>query len=176
MQAYHDEEWGVPQRDPRALWKCSCSKVFRPGCRGRSSFASAQHFDRHSKASIPMLSPGSPAGTSNDSWEPGHHPGARQDRSDHCRRPSVPRDARPRRTLWRVTAVLHRRESSEGRRTVGSGPNRALRKDFQGPETTGLQVRGRHDRYAWMQAVGIVNDHSLQCFRRDQVGRGQTQA
>jgi DNA-3-methyladenine glycosylase I len=23
--------------------------------------------------------------------------------------------------------------------------------------------------YAWMQAVGIVNDHSLECFRRDQV-------
>ena len=25
--------------------------------------------------------------------------------------------------------------------------------------------------YAWMQAVGIVNDHSLGCFRRDQVTR-----
>jgi DNA-3-methyladenine glycosylase I len=23
--------------------------------------------------------------------------------------------------------------------------------------------------YAWMQAVGIVNDHSADCFRRDQV-------
>jgi DNA-3-methyladenine glycosylase I len=23
--------------------------------------------------------------------------------------------------------------------------------------------------YAWMQAVGIVNDHSAQCFRRKQV-------
>jgi DNA-3-methyladenine glycosylase I len=23
--------------------------------------------------------------------------------------------------------------------------------------------------YAWMQAVGIVNDHSLQCFRRKRV-------
>jgi DNA-3-methyladenine glycosylase I len=25
--------------------------------------------------------------------------------------------------------------------------------------------------YAWMQAVGIVNDHSAGCFRRDQVSR-----
>jgi DNA-3-methyladenine glycosylase I len=25
--------------------------------------------------------------------------------------------------------------------------------------------------YAWLQAVGIVNDHSLHCFRRDQVAR-----
>ncbi len=23
--------------------------------------------------------------------------------------------------------------------------------------------------YAWMQAVGIVNDHAVDCFRRDQV-------
>ena len=23
--------------------------------------------------------------------------------------------------------------------------------------------------YAWMQAVGLVNDHSTECFRRDQV-------
>ena len=26
--------------------------------------------------------------------------------------------------------------------------------------------------YAWMQAVGIVNDHASACFRRSQVGRG----
>ena len=25
--------------------------------------------------------------------------------------------------------------------------------------------------YAWMQAVGIVNDHSINCFRRNQVAR-----
>jgi len=23
--------------------------------------------------------------------------------------------------------------------------------------------------YAWMQAVGIINDHSIGCFRRNQV-------
>ena len=25
--------------------------------------------------------------------------------------------------------------------------------------------------YAWMQAVGIVNDHAIDCFRRSQVGK-----
>jgi DNA-3-methyladenine glycosylase I len=25
--------------------------------------------------------------------------------------------------------------------------------------------------YAWMQAVGIVNDHAIDCFRRRQVSR-----
>jgi DNA-3-methyladenine glycosylase I len=28
--------------------------------------------------------------------------------------------------------------------------------------------------YAWMQAVGIVNDHSSNCFRRAQVQRSKT--
>jgi DNA-3-methyladenine glycosylase I len=27
--------------------------------------------------------------------------------------------------------------------------------------------------YAWMQAVGIVNDHSSKCFRRSQVALGE---
>ena len=27
------------------------------------------------------------------------------------------------------------------------------------------------DVYAWMQAVGIVNDHSAECFRRASIGR-----
>jgi DNA-3-methyladenine glycosylase I len=27
--------------------------------------------------------------------------------------------------------------------------------------------------YAWMQAVGIVNDHAATCFRRTQVARGR---
>jgi DNA-3-methyladenine glycosylase I len=30
--------------------------------------------------------------------------------------------------------------------------------------------------YAWMQAVGIVNDHSLVCFRRDEVVRPATRS
>ena len=28
--------------------------------------------------------------------------------------------------------------------------------------------------YAWMQAVGIVNDHAIDCFRRNQVGKSGT--
>jgi DNA-3-methyladenine glycosylase I len=31
MQAYHDEEWGVPQRDPRALWEMLALEGFQAG-------------------------------------------------------------------------------------------------------------------------------------------------
>src|SRR5450759_4718685 len=31
MRAYHDEEWGVPQRDPRALWEMLMLEGFQAG-------------------------------------------------------------------------------------------------------------------------------------------------
>src|SRR5438270_2391762 len=31
MQAYHDEEWGVPQRDSRALWELLMLEGFQAG-------------------------------------------------------------------------------------------------------------------------------------------------
>jgi hypothetical protein len=30
MQTYHDEEWGVPERDPRALWEMLMLEGFQP--------------------------------------------------------------------------------------------------------------------------------------------------
>ena len=33
MQAYHDEEWGVPQHDPRMLWEMLMLEGFRAGHR-----------------------------------------------------------------------------------------------------------------------------------------------
>src|SRR4026209_1347913 len=31
MREYHDEEWGVPQRDPRALWEMLMLEGFQAG-------------------------------------------------------------------------------------------------------------------------------------------------
>ena len=31
MQAYHDEEWGVPERDARALWEMLMLEGFQAG-------------------------------------------------------------------------------------------------------------------------------------------------
>ena len=40
MIAYHDDEWGVPCHDDRALFERLCSKAFRPASPGRRSCAS----------------------------------------------------------------------------------------------------------------------------------------
>ena len=45
----------------------------------------------------------------------------------------------------------------------------AISKDLK---RRGFKFVGPTIVYAWMQAVGIVNDHSNDCFRRSQVGRG----
>ncbi len=36
-------------------------------------------------------------------------------------------------------------------------------------KSRGFKFVGPTIVYAWMQAVGIVNDHAADCFRRDQV-------
>jgi DNA-3-methyladenine glycosylase I len=41
-----------------------------------------------------------------------------------------------------------------------------ISKDLKG---RGFKFVGPTIVYAWMQAVGIVNDHSVDCFRRTQV-------
>ena len=35
--AYHDEEWGVPERDDRALYELTLEGASRPGSPGRRS-------------------------------------------------------------------------------------------------------------------------------------------
>src|SRR6202050_3198351 len=52
MQTYHDEEWGVPQRDSRALWEMLMLEGFQAGLawiivlRKREAFRKAfAHFD-----------------------------------------------------------------------------------------------------------------------------------
>ena len=34
MLAYHDEEWGVPERDSRAMWEVLMLEGFQAGFRG----------------------------------------------------------------------------------------------------------------------------------------------
>src|SRR3954464_5261775 len=36
MEAYHDEEWGVPQRDPRMLWEMLVLEGFQAGLSWRT--------------------------------------------------------------------------------------------------------------------------------------------
>jgi DNA-3-methyladenine glycosylase I len=167
MQAYHDAEWGVPERDGRALWEKLVLDGFQAGLawitvlRKRDAFRAAfEGFDpavvaRFGDADVARLlaDPGiirsrakidaaiSGARIYCDMAERG------EDFSDYC---------------WSFT---------DGRVIRGDGVtlpaktalSETVSKDLK---RRGFKFVGPTIVYAWMQAVGIVDDHAATCFRR----------
>ena len=170
MQAYHDEEWGVPERDSRALWEKLMLDGFQAGLawitvlRKRDAFREAfagfepervAAFDEgdverllgdariiRSRAKIESTIAG--ARIYCEMAERG------ESFSDYC---------------WSFTDrdVL----LGDGRTfPARTGLSERISKDMK---ARGFKFVGPTIVYAWMQAVGIVNDHSTACIRRDQV-------
>jgi DNA-3-methyladenine glycosylase I len=169
MRAYHDEEWGVPQHDSRALWEMLMLEGFQAGLswaiilRKRDAFRKAfKKFDpkvvaRFSEADIARL----------------------------VKDPGIIRSrAKIEATIGGARVYLKMQEAGEDLSTwvwnfVGGEPiqnrgdlvaktplseelSKALKK-------RGFKFVGPVIVYAWMQAVGIVNDHAPTCFRRKEV-------
>ncbi|MDE3195329.1 MAG: DNA-3-methyladenine glycosylase I [Acidobacteriota bacterium] len=171
MVAYHDEEWGVPEYDSRALWEKLMLDGFQAGLswaiilRKREAFRRAfKDFDpgkvaRFEEADILRLLNDAGIVRSRAKIE-AVIGGARayltmqqagEDFSDF---------------IWTMAGGKPIQNSGE---VVASSPlseqiSKQLRK-------RGYKFVGPVIVYAWMQAVGIVNDHSPECFRRAPVRR-----
>jgi DNA-3-methyladenine glycosylase I len=169
MQAYHDTEWGVVERDSRALWEKLALDGFQAGLawitvlRKRDAFRAAfAGFDpeivaRYGEADILRLleNPGIIRSRAKIEAAIG---GARiycdmaergEDFSAFC---------------WSFT---------DGK-VGGDGGSLPARTDLSLTISNELKRRGFKFVgpvivYAWMQAVGIVNDHAANCFRRNEV-------
>jgi DNA-3-methyladenine glycosylase I len=167
MRAYHDEEWGVPEHDPRALWEKLMLDGFQAGLawitvlRKRDAFRAAfKDFDPdtvaqfkerdverllgdagiiRSRAKIESTIRGAQIFTEmRDSGE---------DFSDFC---------------WSFTdgEVLR----GDGIHLPANTPlSEQVSKELK---RRGFKFVGPTIVYAWMEAVGIVDDHSVDCFRR----------
>ena len=166
--AYHDEEWGVPERDPRALWEKLILDGFQAGLswitilKKRDAFRAAFH-----------------------GFEP--EVIARWGEADVARLLSDPGIVRSRAkieaTIGNARGYLdiHEREGFDQFlwRYVGGRP---LQNNFRSmaevPAQTPLSERISKDlkkagfrfagptiTYAFMQAVGMVNDHVVTCHR-----------
>jgi DNA-3-methyladenine glycosylase I len=170
MAAYHDEEWGVPERDPRALWEKLMLDGFQAGLawitvlRKRDAFRAAfQDFDpdkvaRFKEKDIERLLGDAGIIRSRAKIE-STIKGAQifcemrdsgEDFADFC---------------WSFTAgeVLR----GDGVEIPTKTPlSETVSKELK---RRGFKFVGPTIVYAWMEAVGIVNDHSTDCFRRDQV-------
>jgi DNA-3-methyladenine glycosylase I len=172
MQRYHDEEWGVPERDARALWEKLVLDGFQAGLswstilRKREAFRAAfagfrpERVARFAETDVERLMADAGIVRSRAKIEAALG-GARiyvemaaqgQDFADFC---------------WSFTG---------GKVLPGEGHGAATQTELSATISKDLKRRGFKFVgptivYAWMQAVGIVNDHTTACFRRRQVAR-----
>ena len=167
MARYHDEDWGVPQHDPRMLWEMLVLEGFQAGLSWRTILHKREAF----RQAFAGFAPGKVARFGDQQVE--------QLLAD----PGIIRSrAKIDATIAAAKIWCDMRERGEdfaafcwsftdGRVLVGDGrhvpastpDSERISKDLK---RRGFKFVGPVIVYAWMQAVGIVNDHAHDCFRR----------
>lgn len=168
--AYHDEEWGVPRHDSRMLWEMLMLEGFQAGLswliilRKREAFREAFHnFDpevvaRFKEKEIEKLLA---------------NPGIIRSRAKieatitGARIYSTMQNAGEdfSRSVWDVAGgkpVVNMTGHVPAKTETSEKMSAVLKK-------RGFKFVGPVIVYAWMQAVGMVNDHPVSCFRREEV-------
>jgi DNA-3-methyladenine glycosylase I len=171
--AYHDAEWGVPERDGRALWEKLILDGFQAGLswitilRKRDAFRRA--FADFDPERVARFGEAEVAALLSD-------PGIVRSR------------AKIEATIGNARAFLAMRERGEdfsvfcwdavggavaqnawraGEVPTETAQSRDLSKALK---ARGFKFVGPVIVYAWMEAVGLVNDHLVTCFRHPELG------
>ena len=167
MADYHDREWGVPQRDGRMLWEMLMLEGFQAGLswsivlRKREAFRAA--FAGFDPAKVARFGAREVTRLMNDAGIIR----ARAKIEATIRGAQIYCDMEQRGEgfsafCWSFTGGKVLR--GNGRTRVVSSPlSERISKELK---RRGFKFVGPTIVYAWMQAVGIVNDHSNACFRR----------
>lgn len=168
MQYYHDTEWGVPERDPRMMWETLMLEGFQAGLsweiilRKREGFRDAfAGFDPHKVAAFDgkdierlMANTGIVRARSKieatirgaQIFLEMQHQG--EDFADYC---------------WAfVSGSPIAGDVFTTETELSATISKALK-------ARGFKFVGPTIVYAWMQAVGLTNDHEAGCFRRRQI-------
>ncbi len=167
MQKYHDEEWGVPERDSRALWEKLMLDGFQAGLswqiilNKRDAFRDAfKGFDPKVVAKF-----------------------GQADVNRLMKNAGIVRSrAKIEATIGGAKAFLAMQAAGEDfatwawnfvggkpiRNTTGKIPTKTPLSEAMSAalKKRGFKFVGPVIVYAWMQATGLVNDHSAACFRR----------
>lgn len=166
MQAYHDDEWGLPDYDSRSLWEMLMLEGFQAGLSWITVLRKREDFRKAFKGFEPTRV-------------------ARFGEKDMARlleNPGIIRSrAKIEATIAGARIFLDMQQSgvrfsdwvwelAGGRPIQNTGPVPAstplaekMSKDLK---RRGFKFVGPVIVYAWMQASGIVNDHATDCFRR----------
>ena len=167
MRAYHDEEWGVPEYDSRALWELLMLEGFQAGLawitvlRKRAAFRAA--FEGFDPAKVARFGEADIARLMGDAG-------------------IIRARAKIEATIQGARIYLGMQESGTdfaqfawemvgGKPVQNTGPvpastalSETMSKELK---RRGFKFVGPVIVYAWMQAAGMVNDHAADCFRRD---------
>ena len=174
--AYHDHEWGVPEYNSRALWEKLVLDGFQAGLswitilRKRDAFRRAfAGFDpdavaRFGEAEVAALlgDPGIVRSRAKIVATVGNARAflAMRDRGeDFAGFVWGAVEGRPLQNAWR----------HQGEVPAETEGSRALSKALK---ARGFKFVGPVIVYAWMEAVGMVNDHVASCFRHAELGGG----
>ena len=169
LRAYHDEEWGVPEYDSRALWE----KLILDGFQAGLSWSTILHKRAAFRAAF-------------DSFDPALI--ARYDETRIAQllaNPGIIRSrAKIEATIGNARAYLNLQASGQEFshfvwQQVGGKPIRLHPQTItdvpvktplsesisQSLRRRGFKFAGPVIVYAWMQATGMVDDHLVSCFR-----------
>jgi DNA-3-methyladenine glycosylase I len=169
MRAYHDEEWGVPQHDSRALWELLMLEGFQAGLSWQIILNKRETFRKAFKNFDPAKV-------------------ARFNEADILRLLEDPGIIRSRAkieaTINGARIFLDMKKSGEDFAAFAwkMAEGKPIQNHGLVPAQTplsaeiskelkkrGFKFVGPVIVYAWMQAAGIVNDHAENCFRRKAV-------
>jgi DNA-3-methyladenine glycosylase I len=170
MIAYHDREWGVPERNSRKLWETLMLEGFQAGLswstilNKRVAFRKA--FARFDPAKVATFG-------ARDIRRLLADPGIVRSRAKieatiggariYC--DMLERGEKFSAYCWSFTDGQPL--TGDGKTVLASTPlSEKISKDLK---RRGFKFVGPTIVYAWMQAVGMVNDHAATCFRRGDV-------
>lgn len=165
---YHDCEWGVPSRDPRYLFECICLEGAQAGL---SWWTVLQKRERYRQVFHNFEPERVAVMTDAELEKLLLDPGIIRHRGKIL---SVRQNAKawleldnPVEWLW---SFVGGKPIVNHFKTVADFPGRSAESDAlsKGLKKAGFNFVGSTTMYALMQAVGMVNDHTVACFRKKQ--------
>lgn len=171
---YHDTEWGFPVADDRRLFEKLCLESFQSGLSWRTILAKRenfraafQHFDVDKVACF----------TSHDVERLLQNEGIVRHRGKieavinnaQRARETVQREGSLAAYFWRFEPKIEALQMPQSQST--SAESVALSKDLK---KRGWKFVGPTTAFAFMQAMGLINDHAQACVTRAEVQRART--
>jgi DNA-3-methyladenine glycosylase I len=177
MVAYHDDEWGVPQHDDRTLYE----KITLEGAQAGLSWSTILHKREGYRKAFAGFDPVKVA-----RFTPATVERLLQDASivrNRMKIESAIDNAKAVRSvqkdlgsldvyLWSFVdgKTLQNEHATPGALPAATDVSKAMSKDMK---KRGFRFVGPTTMYALMQAMGMVNDHTVDCYRWKQLGGGR---